>query len=370
MSGPFTWGYSFSMPNGPYIQLPEAWERKGLLLCRPLSVIVPPCPDRSDSLTLGPEGRIFMRTPLISPFRRVSPASITTQPHQPGDNLRGAVLMSFSMVGFTCNDTVMKFVTQDMPLYQAIALRGLVVTIGIMILASREGGLRLHVPRGDRLAMILRIVGELGSTVLFLNALQNMAIGDLSAVMQSLPLVVMLGAALLFGEKLGWRRMSAVAVGLIGVLIILRPGSGTFGVWSLVALAAVALVAIRDLTTRTFGRGVSSTTIAFYAAITVTSLSFVTSLWDGWVMPGPSQLFLLVLAGAFLTLGYMTSVAAMRIGEITYVAPFRYISLIVAITAGLVVFHDWPDIWTWVGAAFVVGAGAYSIWREAQLKGK
>lgn len=311
-----------------------------------------------------------MRTPIISPFRRVSPASITTQPHQPGDNLRGAMLICFSMVGFTCNDTVMKFVTQEMPLYQAITLRGVVVMIGILILASREGGLRLRVPRADRGAMTLRILGEAGSTLLFLNALQNMAIGDLVAVMQSLPLVIMLGASLFFGEKLGWRRLSAVAIGLIGVMIILRPGSGTFGIWSLVALAAVALVAVRDLATRTVGAEVSSTTIAFYAAVTVTLLGFLASMGQGWVMPDVSQLLLLILAGAFLTLGYMTAVAAMRIGEISYVAPFRYTSLLVAIFAGLLVFGDWPDIWTWIGAGLVVGAGIYSIWREAQLRGQ
>ncbi|RMC37369.1 DMT family transporter [Paracoccus alkanivorans] len=309
-----------------------------------------------------------MRTPIISPFRRVSPASITTQPHQPGDNLRGAVLMCFSMIGFTCNDTVMKFVTQDMPLYQAITLRGLAVMAGILLLAMREGGLRLSVGVPDRMPMVLRVLGEVGSTVLFLNALQNMAIGDLSAVMQSLPLVVMLGAALLYGEQLGWRRMSAVGIGLLGVMIILRPGSGTFGIWSLVALASVALVAMRDLVTRRFGRGVSSTTIAFYAAISVTLLGLAASLGQGWIVPSISQLLLLLLAGAFLTVGYMTAVAAMRVGEISYIAPFRYTSLIVAIVAGLLVFGEWPDIWTWTGAILVVGAGIYTIWREAQLR--
>lgn len=309
-----------------------------------------------------------MRTPIISPFRRVSPASITTQPHQPGDNLRGAVLMCFSMIGFTCNDTVMKFVTQDMPLYQAITLRGLAVMAGILLLAMREGGLRLSVGAPDRMPMVLRVLGEVGSTVLFLNALQNMAIGDLSAVMQSLPLVVMLGAALLYGEQLGWRRMSAVGIGLLGVMIILRPGSGTFGIWSLVALASVALVAMRDLVTRKFGRGVSSTTIAFYAAISVTLLGLAASLGQGWIVPSISQLLLLLLAGAFLTVGYMTAVAAMRVGEISYIAPFRYTSLIVAIVAGLLVFGEWPDIWTWTGAILVVGAGIYTIWREAQLR--
>ncbi|RJL09449.1 DMT family transporter [Paracoccus siganidrum] len=308
-----------------------------------------------------------MRTPIISPIRRMRPASITPAPLQPGDNLRGAMLMCLSMLGFTCNDTVMKFVTQEMPLYQAITLRGVVVILGIGLIAWREGGLKLRIAPGARLPMALRVIGEIGSTLLFLNALMHMAIGDLSAIMQALPLVVMLAAALFFGEKLGWRRMSAVIVGLLGVLIILRPGSGTFGIWALVALGSMLLVALRDLATRRFGREVRSSTIAFYAAIAVALTGLVMSLGQGWVAPSLSQLLLLGLAGAFLTVGYVSAVSAMRVGEMSYVAPFRYTSLLAAIFLGLVVFGEWPDLWTWLGSALVVGAGGYTIWREAQL---
>lgn len=308
-----------------------------------------------------------MRTPIISPIRRMRPASITPAPLQPGDNLRGAMLMCLSMLGFTCNDTVMKFVTQEMPLYQAITLRGVVVILGIGLIAWREGGLKLRIAPGARLPMALRVIGEIGSTLLFLNALMHMAIGDLSAIMQALPLVVMLAAALFFGEKLGWRRMSAVIVGLLGVLIILRPGSGTFGIWALVALGSMLLVALRDLATRKFGREVRSSTIAFYAAIAVALTGLVMSLGQGWVAPSLSQLLLLGLAGAFLTVGYVSAVSAMRVGEMSYVAPFRYTSLLAAIFLGLVVFGEWPDLWTWLGSALVVGAGGYTIWREAQL---
>lgn len=308
-----------------------------------------------------------MRTPIISPIRRMRPASITPAPLQPGDNLRGAMLMCLSMLGFTCNDTVMKFVTQEMPLYQAITLRGVVVILGIGLIAWREGGLKLRIAPGARLPMALRVIGEIGSTLLFLNALMHMAIGDLSAIMQALPLVVMLAAALFFGEKLGWRRMSAVIVGLLGVLIILRPGSGTFGIWALVALGSMLLVALRDLATRKFGREVPSSTIAFYAAIAVALTGLVMSLGQGWVAPSLSQLLLLGLAGGFLTVGYVCAVSAMRVGEMSYVAPFRYTSLLAAIFLGLVVFGEWPDLWTWAGSALVVGAGGYTIWREAQL---
>lgn len=308
-----------------------------------------------------------MRAPLMSPFRRVSPASVTTQPHQPGDNLRGAVLMCLSMVGYTCNDAVMKFVAQDVPLYQAITLRGLVIMLFLALLAQREGGLKLRLRAHERAPMGWRVLGEVGSTVLYLNALHVMAIGDLSAVMQSLPLAVMLGAAIFFGETLGWRRTSAVLIGLLGVLIILRPGSGTFGIWSLAALGAVLLMVMRDLVTRLFGREVTSNTIAFYAAAGVTGLAGALSIGQGWVMPTFAEFALLILASTFLTMGYVTAVSAMRVGEISYVAPFRYTSLVVAIVAGVVVFGEWPDLWTWFGSALVVGAGVYTIWREAQL---
>lgn len=193
-----------------------------------------------------------------------------------------------------------------------------------------------------------------------------MAMGDLSAIMQALPLVVMVAAALFFSETLGWRRVGAVIAGFAGVLLILRPGGQVFGLWAIVAVGAVAMVALRDLATRNFGRDISSATVAFYAAAGVTITGFVISLGQGWVMPRLPEILLLMLGSAFLTVGYVSAVASMRVGEISYVAPFRYTSLLVAIAMGLVVFGEWPDLWTWAGSALVVAAGTYTIWREAQ----
>lgn len=308
-----------------------------------------------------------MRTPILSPNRGVRPASVKPLVHQPGDNLHGALLMTLCMVAFGLNDTVMKFVAQDMPLYQAITLRGIFVMGFIAAVAPRLGGLRLRIPPGARRPMAWRTLGEIASTLLFLNALQHMAMGDLSAIMQALPLVVMVAAALFFGEKLGWRRVSAVIVGFMGVLLILRPGGEVFGPWAIVALGSMVMVALRDLATRRFGGDIGSATIAFYAAVGVALSGLVFSLGQGWVMPRLSQILLLLMGSAFLTVGYVTAVAAMRVGEISYVAPFRYTSLLVAILMGLIVFGEWPDLWTWLGSIVVVAAGIYTIWREAQL---
>lgn len=288
-------------------------------------------------------------------------------PYSPGENMRGAALIAISSAGYTCNDTAMKFVTQTLPLMQAITLRGIVMIVVLSLLAWKTGGPRIRVPRQDRAVLAWRTLAEIGATVLLLTALQYMAIGDLTAVMQALPLVTMLAAAAIFGEKLGWRRSSAAVIGLVGVLIILRPGGEGFGIWSIVALGAMATVAARELVTRKFSAGLSSATVSLVTAIGLTSAALIASLWQGWVMPSLAELACLTLAAGFLTLAYVSGIAAMRVGEIGFSAPFRYASLLVAIIAGLVVFGEWPDLWTWVGSALVVGAGLYTLWREAQL---
>ena len=149
--------------------------------------------------------------------------------------------------------------------------------------------------------------------------------------------------------------------------MILRPGTSAFTIWSVLGLASVALVVLRDLVTRLFSRDIRSTTIAFYAASSVTASGLLLSLGEGWQWPTLQQLGLLILGGGFLTVGYLSAVATMRVGEISFVAPFRYVSLVTAIILGLLVFGEWPDAWTWAGSGLVVAAGIYTILREARL---
>lgn len=311
-----------------------------------------------------------MRTPIISPNRRVRPASVPkAAPGNASDNMRGTVLMMVSMATFTCNDTVMKSVTQTLPLYESVALRGgMVLALMLIVTQVQSGGVRLKVPRQDILPLLLRTVAEISSTLLYLWALRQMALADLSAIMQALPLAVTLGAALFFGEALGWRRLTAIGVGFAGVVLILRPGTGAFDVWSMVALSAMFLVVVRDLATRMFSASIGSQAIAFYAALSVMLSGFALGGEEVWRTPTGKEFAQLVLSAVFLTIGYITAVATMRIGEISFVAPFRYTSLLWAIVLGLAVFGEWPDLWTWAGSALVVGAGLYTIMRERQLR--
>ncbi|WP_423210744.1 DMT family transporter [Paracoccus yeei] len=313
-----------------------------------------------------------MRTPLLSPFRKTRPPS---EPRivraGPSDNLRGTMLMVLSMAAFTCNDAVMKAVTQTLPLYESVALRGMAVLALMVAAALVQGdGLRLTVPRGDVAALVIRTAADIVSTLLYLLALRQMALADLSAIMQALPLAVTLAAALFFRERLGWRRLSAIGVGFLGVLLILRPGTGAFDTWSAVALLSMLLIVVRDIATRYFSRQVGSGTIAFHAALAVMLSGFALGAGEDWRMPDLPEAALLLLSAGFLTVGYLTAVATMRVGEISFVAPFRYTSLVWAILLGLALFGEWPDGWTWAGSALVVGAGLYAILRERQLRGR
>ena len=181
------------------------------------------------------------------------------------------------MLAFTLNDTLVKAAINDgVPLYQVIALRGIVAGLGLCLIAWRQNGTLTLWPAGrDRLFLALRTVGELGATWSFLVALTHMPLANLSAILQSLPLVVTLVAALVLGERIGWRRMLAIVVGFVGVMIIIRPGAADFDRWSVLGLVSVAFVVLRDLATRKFSHALPSTTGAIWAAFTVLTLGVV-----------------------------------------------------------------------------------------------
>lgn len=286
------------------------------------------------------------------------------------DNLSGALLMVASTLTFVGNDTVMKFVSKDLPLYEAMALRGAFVLMLLVGYALWRGKLDLRVPRRDWGNLGWRSLGEIGSSVLYLLALMQMPLANLSAIVQALPLLVTLAAAVFFGEKLGAFRLGAIGAGFVGVLVILRPGTAAFDIWSAVAVVAVLALVLRDMVTRRFSSAVSSTTISVYAAGGVMLFALAMAPTETWRWPSLTETGLVLLSAALITIGYVTAIATMRVGEVSFVAPFRYTALIWAILLGLLVFGDWPDAWTWAGSALVVGAGVFTILRERRVMGR
>lgn len=283
---------------------------------------------------------------------------------QMSDNMRGALLMAGAMASFTMNDAFMKFLTESMPLFQAILLRGIGTTLMLIGLAWYLGQLYLRASRRDWMLMLVRAVSEMGGAWFFITALSNMPFANLSAILQSLPLTVTLVGALFLGEAVGWRRMAAILVGFMGVLLIVQPGNDVFNIYSVYGLATVACVTVRDIVSRMMSRAVPSLTVASVSALGVTLFAAVGSAFVTWQPLDDTALWQLGGAMVFVFGGYLCSVGAMRVGELSFVAPFRYTSLVTALIVGALVFGTFPDGLTLLGAAIVVATGLFTLYRE------
>ena len=282
-------------------------------------------------------------------------------------NSRGAAFMTGSMICFTLNDACMKALSGEVPLSQALFLRGISTTFLMIFLAVALGGLKLRLPRRDWMIISMRSVTEIGSAYFFISAIYNMPFANATAILQVLPLSVTLAGAVFLGEAVGWRRMLAILVGFSGVLLIVRPGYEGFTVYSLYALAAVVAVTARDLLSRQLSTEVPTLTVALFNAITVMVVFGLASTMITWVPISTTAWAQLGGASVFIIGGYIFSVSAMRVGEIAVIAPFRYTAMISALFLGFVLFGEWPDNLTLIGSAIIAVMGIYTFYRERML---
>ena len=280
------------------------------------------------------------------------------------DNLLGAALMTCCVLAYVLNDAVMKLLFADIDFFQAIFLRGLVSLPPILILALMTKTLLQKYSAKNQRLMIIRILAEIGTTVTFLTALKHMPLANVTAILQSLPLAITMAAAIFLGEPVGWRRWSAICVGFTGVLIIIRPGLAGFNSYSLLALAAVILLTVREISTRQLDNKVPTVTVALSTTLGITAFAALMLIGTEWADINFASLSLIIAAAAAVTVATLLSVVAMRTGDIGFVSPFRYTSLIGAIGLGILLFGEWPDGVTLLGAAIIAFAGIYSLYRE------
>jgi drug/metabolite transporter (DMT)-like permease len=222
-------------------------------------------------------------------------------------------------------------------------------------------------PRAGDTRMLFRSVAEIGATLLYLTALFRMPIAEATAILQFTPLVITAGAAIFLGAPVGWRRWTATFVGLIGVLVIIRPGASVFNPYASVALLSVVFIAARDLMTRRISKEIPALFIAFTssASVMLASLGFIP--FEDWIWPEAPVLLALLAAGVGLLAGQYWVIVAMRTGDIAVVAPFRYSIILWAIVAGFLIWRELPDLATWIGIAILTAAGLYTFLREIRL---
>ena len=283
-------------------------------------------------------------------------------------NTLGALLMMASMACFTLNDTFMKLTNGAIPLFQLLFLRGALTSGLILVTRGHLGALHFDIDRRDWTLIALRSAAEVATAYFFLNALFNMPLANLTAIFQALPLTVTLASALFLREPVGWPRLAAIAVGFVGVLLIVRPGTAGFNVWSIYALVAVLCVTARDLVTRRLSPGVPSMTVTLATAVSVMAAAGLASLGAPWAPVGWTEAGLIAGSAVFILGGYACSIQVMRVADVSATAPFRYTGLIWALALGWFIWGDWPATLTLVGAAIVVATGLFTLYRERRLR--
>lgn len=280
------------------------------------------------------------------------------------DNLRGAALMTAAMAGFAVEDLFLKSAARSLPTGQVLLTMGLAGMLLFAALSRARGEAAL--PRAVLApAMLTRSAFEIAGRLFYALAVALTPLSTTSAILQATPLVVIAGAALIFGEKVSLARWAAVACGFLGVLLILRPGVQGFSALSLLAVAGTLGFAGRDLATRAAPKGLSNRQLG---TLGFAMLAVAGALILGWTggarLPDGREAALVAGATVFGIGGYHALTGAMRTGEIAAVTPFRYTRLVFALILAVSLLGERPDGMTLAGAALIVAAGLYGLTRR------
>jgi drug/metabolite transporter (DMT)-like permease len=278
-------------------------------------------------------------------------------------NLRGSLLMVAAMAGFAVEDMFLKFAARSLPVGQILMIFGGGGMLAFAALTKLRGERVFH-PAILTRAILVRAVFEVMGRLFYTLAIAFTALSSASAILQATPLVVVAGAALIFGERVGWRRWTAILVGFAGVLIILRPGLEGFTVASLLAVAGTIGFAGRDLATRAAPPVLSNLQLGVYGfAMMVPTGAVLLVFFGDAVRPDLAASGLLLAATVVGVAAYYALTAAMRMGDVGVITPFRYTRLVFALILGVALFGERPDGYTLLGSAVIVASGIYTLIR-------
>jgi len=284
------------------------------------------------------------------------------------NNLNGILLVIGAMAAFTLEDALIKHLSTWFSTGQILISVGIGAgsIFAALALAMRQP---LLSRQAWGQASLIRALSEAVAATAFVTALTQVDISVVAAVFQVTPLAITMGAALVFGEQVGWRRWSAIGIGFAGVLLIIRPGLDGFEPGALWVLIAVAGVAVRDLSTRVISSDVSSLVVSFqgFGAVVVAGAALLWLEGDALIRPEPAHYGLIAATLVFSVTGYYAIVQAMRVADASALQPFRYTRLVFSIIVGMLVFGERPDALTLTGASLIIATGFYTFLRERHL---
>lgn len=300
--------------------------------------------------------------------------------------LGGALCASAAVVCFSLNDVSIKFISGDYALHQIVLFRS-VIGLGLLVglLVPFSGGLPSL--RTKRLGLhLVRGLCVVFANLCFFLGLASLQLAEGTAIFFISPLLITVFSVLLLKETVGPHRWAAIFVGLIGVVIMLRPGTSAFQLASLLPVAAAFGYACLHMLTRYIGKTESALTMSFYIQVTFLLVCCLFGLLTGggqfaghenasvefllraWVTPDPADLLFFLLIGFASAFGGFFISQAYRNNEAGYIAPFEYIAMPLAVIWGYLVFQDWPDQLSFLGMGLIIWSGLYVIWREIRAK--
>ncbi|MBL9053802.1 MAG: DMT family transporter [Tabrizicola sp.] len=274
---------------------------------------------------------------------------------------RGIALMLLAVLCFATMDALAKGLVARYPAPQVVWVRYFGQLVIVLVLLNRHAlaALRTDYPWQH----LARSAFQFGATALFFLSLTRLGLAEATALADISPVLITVAAAIFLGEKLGPRRLAGVVAAMIGALIIIRPGSGIFSPWALLPIGAALSYAGNAVLTRHLGMKEPVWTSLLHASIfgTVVSSLALPVVWEP--VTGP-DLWLFVVVGVLGTTAQLFLIRSFSTTEAAVVAPFTYLGIVVATFWGIVLYGQWPDRWTVIGALVIAGAGLYVWHRE------
>jgi drug/metabolite transporter (DMT)-like permease len=280
------------------------------------------------------------------------------------NNQRGIAAICGCMASYTVNDVLVKQILRTYPVGEVIFVRGVMCSllIGAFVLALGYGNF-WRASMSQLLAA--RSLCDGVSTAGFIAALAHMKLANIAAVLQIAPLIITALSVALYREAVGWRRWTAISIGFIGALLVIRPIPSEFNAWALVGAASAFAAALREIQTRRIGRDVPVLVVALWGTVAITLCGVPLAATEHWRMFSAGELLELFIAAIFVGIAIYLLALGFRDVDLSVVAPFRYSYLLTSAIGGFLVFGEFPDNLTIVGAILIVGSGVYTLHREA-----
>lgn len=281
----------------------------------------------------------------------------------PPDNRLGIAAMVTAMTLFIVNDALLKLASAGFAASQIMMVRGVFATLIVLGLVIATGHIgKLSLVCNHR--VLLRSGLEATTAFLFIASLAQLPLANITAIVQTTPILMTLIAVMLGLEQVRWRRWTAIAVGFTGVLLIVKPSTDGFTIYSLLVLLSALIVSFRDLLTRSIGRDVPTVIVTLSSTVAVTLLGALLASVEDWRPFAWREAGYLLAAACLVTAGNLCVIVAFRRAEVSVVSPFRYSNVLFAIILGYFLFGELPDVLSWAGMTLIIASGVYTIHRE------